>query len=92
MENNDGNELILNLAKLHTTKLGIERIKKNLDLGEEDVVSWCRELIRDPSSQILRKGKNWYIRVASCEITVNAHSYTIITAHQFNKKQDKIKE
>ena len=31
---------------------------------------------------ITRNGKNWYISIDACKITVNAHSYTIITAHK----------
>ena len=33
-------------------------------------------------TSITRKGKNWYITVEGCIITVNAHSFTIITAHK----------
>ena len=82
MEERSCQEFISNLGKIHTTKLGEERIKKNLCLGVEDVVGWCVEKIRDESSHIYRKGKNWYITTAHCEITVNVHSYTIITAHK----------
>ena len=35
-------ELIRNLDKLHTTKLGVGRIKKNLLLDVDHVVKWCR--------------------------------------------------
>lgn len=80
---NEKNELILNLDKLHTTDLGVERIRKNLRLDEEDVVDWCRKEILKPNADIIRKGKNWYISVADSVITVNAYSYTIITAHKF---------
>jgi hypothetical protein len=75
-------ELILNLDKLHTTKLGIERIKRNLDLNVNDVVAWCKQEIKKTNSYITRKGKNWYINIDNCEITINAYSYTIITAHK----------
>ena len=75
------NDLILNLDKVHTTELGIIRIKKNLSL-EEDVVAWCKEVIKKSNSNIIRKGKNWYISFQDCIITINAHSYTIITAHK----------
>lgn len=74
--------LLSNLDKLHTTKMGIERIKRNLCLDNEDVVEWCRQKIKKQDSQIIRQGKNWYIIVEHCKITVNAHSYTIITAHK----------
>lgn len=74
--------LLANLEKLHTTKLGAERIKRNLHLAAEDVTLWCKEKIKSAGTTIARRGKNWYICVDSCEITVNAHSYTIITAHE----------
>ena len=75
------NKTIL-LSNLHTTKLGIERIKRNLCLDVDDVVDWCRQKIEDKNSSIIRKGKNWYVCTDDCEITINAHSYTIITAHK----------
>lgn len=75
------NELINSIDKIHTTELGIVRIKRNLNLSEEDVVDYCRNLIIDPLAEIERKGKNWYIKNSGVIITVNAYSYTIITAH-----------
>ena len=66
---------------LHTTPMGAERIRKNLSLGEQDAVSWCREQLRRPDAVFVRKGKNWYVHGTDCVITINADSYTIITAH-----------
>lgn len=79
---NAGNELLKNLDKLHTTELGIVRIKRNLSLSTDDVTAWCRDRINSADASIIRKGKNWYVTVDGCIITVNAHSYTIITAHK----------
>ena len=76
------NDLIKNIDKLHTTEMGIERIKKNLSIEVDDVVQWCKLKILDDSTSIERKGKNWYATINNCIITVNAHSYTIITAHK----------
>ena len=76
------NDLIENIDKLHTTEMGAMRIRRNLSLGVEDVVEWCRLKILDTAAVIERKGKNWYVNIEYCEITVNAHSYTIITAHR----------
>ncbi|MDE6639397.1 MAG: DUF3781 domain-containing protein [Acetatifactor sp.] len=76
------NDLIENIAKLHTTEMGIERIKRNLQIDVTDVVQWCRERILKQDAVIDRKGKNWYVTIDDCIITVNAHSYTIITAHK----------
>jgi len=82
-DDNCNSELLLsNLEQLHTTDLGAERIRKNLRLDTVDVVSWCKEKIKATNASITRKGKNWYIAVDSFEITVNSHSYTIITAHR----------
>lgn len=75
-------ELLENLDKLHTTEMGIERIKRNLCIDVVDVVEYCRSLILKPTAIIERKGKNWYVDSDNAIITVNAHSYTIITAHK----------
>jgi hypothetical protein len=78
------NELLDNLERLHTTELGVERITRNLSLDTPNVVEWCRQKIMS-ADDIVRKGKNWYVRSDNCVITVNAHSYTIITAHKERK-------
>jgi len=75
------NELLENINKLHTTTLGIMRIKKNLEIETNDVVAWCKNKIKN-ADNIIRKGKNWYVYANGSIITVNAHSYTIITAHK----------
>ena len=75
-------ELLSNLDKIHTTELGVKRIKRNLCLDAGDVVCWCKQKIEDKNSSIIRKGKNWYVNIDNCIITINANSYTIITAHK----------
>ena len=79
---NMANELLENLDRLHTTELGVIRIKKNLSLNVENVIEWCKEKISLSNAKIIRKGKNWYITIDNCFITVNAYSYTVITAHK----------
>ena len=74
------NDLLKNMDKIHTTELGTERIKRNLSLDDGDVAAWCRHKIKK-SNKIIRKGKNWYVYTGDSVITINAHSYTIITAH-----------
>lgn len=76
------NELLNNLDKLHTTAPGVTRIKKNLYLDTDDVVGWCKQRIGSAQTVIKRQGKNWYVQTDDCIITVNAYSYTIITAHK----------
>lgn len=91
-------ELLENLEKLHTTELGVVRIKRNLGLKTDDVIGWCKNTILSAAknieneksgendgksaNKIFRQGKNWYIKTDACTITVNAHSYTVITAHK----------
>lgn len=79
---NLGNELLKNLEQLHTTELGVIRIKRNLSLETDDVIEWCKDKINADNAVITRKGKNWYVNVDGCIITVNAYSYTVITAHK----------
>lgn len=85
--NHASNPLLLSLDKLHTTDMGIDRIKKNLSIDTEDVVGWCKKKIKNPNSSINRKGKNWYVTTDNDIITINAHSYTIITAHKVKKAE-----
>ncbi len=80
-ENIMDNILIGNIDRVHTTDKGVDRIKKNLGLGEIDVVAWCKKEILKTDANIERHGKNWYIHIDGCVITVNASSYTIITCH-----------
>ena len=73
--------MLRGIDKLHTTELGTERIRKNLKLEAQDAVAYCKALILRPEAVIERRGKNWYVSVDGIVITVNAYSYTIITAH-----------
>ena len=57
------------------------RIKRNLELKENDIVYWCKNEIKK-SREIYKKGKNWYIYCNNIIITINGNSYTIITAHK----------
>lgn len=76
------NNLIENIDKLHTTEMGTERIKRNCQIETDDVVQWSKVQILDETAKIERIGKNWYVTADGYKITVNAHSYTIITAHK----------
>lgn len=73
-------ELINNINKVHTTDMGVLRIKKNLNIAT-DVVEYCKDKILDKNCNIYKKGKNYYCEIDNIIITVNSYSYTIITAH-----------
>ena len=74
------NELIDNIDKLHTTDMGVSRIKRNLNINEE-VVDYCKNILLNKNSIIYKKGKNYYCKNEKIIITINSYSYTIITAH-----------
>ena len=75
-------ELSALLENLHTTTMGEERIRRNAAPNEDDVIGWCKERITAPDAVIVRRGKNFYITSGGCTLTVNARSYTVITAHK----------
>lgn len=50
---NTNNELLTHLAKLHTTKLGIIRIKRNPALDTNDLVNWYKSKINSPGAIII---------------------------------------
>ena len=80
-------ELDALLENLHTTTMGEERIRRNVAPTEADVIAWCKERITAPDAVIERRGKNFYITSGGCTLTVNAGSYTVITAHRSKKRE-----
>lgn len=81
---NNEEVLLDNIDKIHTTKMGIDRIKRNLKIND-DVVLYCKKKILDNRCKIYKQGKNWYCEVDNIKITINSYSYTIITAHIIKK-------
>ncbi len=78
----DKHILLNNLDKIHTTEMGIDRIKRNLNLDVKDVVSYLKNVILNENCIIYRYGKNYYCELKPIRITINSYSYTIITAHK----------
>ena len=78
--------LLKNVSKIHTTKMGIDRIRKNLKLPvTTDPVKKCIEKLKNEESIVIKNGKNYYVTLNNEIITINSSSYTIITAHKINK-------
>ena len=77
----DKDVLMENIDKVHTTEMGVGRISRNLEISG-DVVEICKDKILKKESVVERKGKNYYVTVDDCIITINSSSYTIITAHK----------
>jgi hypothetical protein len=78
---NMSENLLSNLEKIHTTELGAVRVARNIGLGNTDVIAWCKAQVKKADG-IVHRGKNWYVYSDGCVITINAYSYTIITAHR----------
>lgn len=75
-------ELLSNIDKIHTTELGVKRIRRNLSLETHDVVEYCTDILKNEDYDIDKKGKNFYVKYEDITFTINASSFTIITAHR----------
>ncbi|WP_458402912.1 DUF3781 domain-containing protein [Methanobrevibacter sp.] len=73
--------LLENVGKIHTTEMGVGRIQKNLQISDEPV-SYCISKLKQSNSKVSKEGKNYYVDVDECIITINSSSFTIITAHR----------
>ena len=73
--------LLENVDKIHTTEMGVGRIQKNLGIDDEPV-SYCITKLKQDNSVVRKEGKNYYVEVDDCIITINSSSFTIITAHK----------
>lgn len=58
---NDRETVLMNIEKMHTTEMGVERIKKNLKLKSDDAVGYCISKILDENCVIYKKGKIFYL-------------------------------
>lgn len=73
--------LLDNIDKIHTTEMGVTRIQRNLGISDEPV-GYCISKLKKDSSIVTKEGKNYYVSVDDCIITINSSSFTIITAHK----------
>ena len=83
--------LLANLNKIHTTELGIDRIKKNLNLDADDVVAFCKKKITAADCLVYKQGKNYYCLIDDILFTIHANSYTMITAHKITTDEQVLK-
>jgi len=72
--------------KFRNTELGLERIRKNLDLNdisETELVAHCEKIIEEtPHENFEKVGKNYYImsKKHKAILTINSFTMAIITA------------
>ena len=77
--------------KFKNTTLGFLRIKRNLDIlhfSDTETEAYLKKiLLSTPLVDIEAKGKNYYFKYfeSNAILTVNSHSFTIITAKQICK-------
>ena len=72
--------LLENVDKIHTTEMGVARIQRNLGI-EDEPVGYCISKLKQDNAEVIKEGKNYYVTVDGCRITINSSSFTIITAH-----------
>jgi len=78
------------------TPMGFLRIKKNLDIlhfSDAETENHLKEILLSTSlKDIETKGKNHYFKHVkhNAILTVNSHSFTIITAKQITKRQNSV--
>jgi len=78
--------------QLKNTSLGFIRIKRNLSLihfTDNETEKYLRKIILStPLEDVETKGKNHYFKCLeyNAVLTVNAHTFTIITAKQIDKR------
>lgn len=77
--------LIKHIDEIHTTPMGCDRISKNLKLYNEDVVLWCKNAVIN-ANLIKHLNKNYYVYYFDAVLTINARSFTIITAHKISPR------
>lgn len=73
--------LLENVDRIHTTEMGVGRIQRNLEISDEPVGYCISKLVKEDSI-VTKEGKNYYVEVDGCKITINSSSFTIITAHK----------
>lgn len=78
--------LLKNQNQIHTTSMGVQRILRNLNLVDINVITYCINKIKQENCFVYIKGKNYYCKVENIVITINRYSYTIITAHKVKEK------
>ena len=77
--------LLSHLDQIHTTQLGLDRIKNNLEIYTEDVLLILKQKILEKDCFIYQKGKNWYCEIQNIRITINSNNYCVITAHRMKQ-------
>ena len=80
------NNIVSNIDKIHTTELGINRIKKNLNI-DGDAVEYIKKYLLDSRCLIYKRGKNYYCEINNIIITINSYNFSIITAHIIDKNK-----
>lgn len=59
----DKEELLKNIDKIHTTKNGVLRIKRNLKLDNIDVVEYCKSKLLDNNCNIYKKARTIIVKL-----------------------------
>ncbi|HBB05501.1 MAG TPA: conjugal transfer protein [Firmicutes bacterium] len=75
--------LLANIERIHATERGEERLIQNLKLANRNPIRYVKDVLRNPKSHVYKKGKNFYCEYNHVRLTINASTFTMITAHKF---------
>lgn len=59
--------LLDNIDKIHTTEMGVDRIKGNLKIDTVDVVEYCKNKVLDKNCNIYKQGKIGIVKLKISE-------------------------
>ncbi|WP_028504815.1 DUF3781 domain-containing protein [Ruminococcus sp. FC2018] len=78
-----GSRIILNdIHRLCALEPAQERIRENLNLGDADVVEYCKGMLSREDCRIMGKGENILCMIGNIIISVNSATHMIISAHK----------
>ena len=71
--------LLDNIDKIHTTEMGVNRIKRNLKIDKDDVVEYCKNKMMEKITIYTNKVK---IDIAKLEISKSLSIHIVIQLSQ----------
>lgn len=76
----DEKVLLNNIDKVHTTEMGIERIKRNLKIDVVDVVEYCKNKVLDRKCNIYKQEKTGIVRLTISKL-LSTHIVIRLSQH-----------
>lgn len=81
-ENMVSRTILNDIQRLCALEPAQERIRENLDLGDADVVEYCKDMLSREDCRVMGEGENRLCMIGNVIISVNSVSHMIISAHK----------